>query len=205
LLKNLWPNLAKGATGFLIGLVFWWALSNPYARLLAALSEPLIRAAESPAVTRVIPEGAELTIDRTDFPRSSPRPGLLMMDLTSNIILLTTLFAVNRRPLSDQNVSRLLLACLVLVVVHVAAVVINVQSIYALRLGPWSERNYGAVARNFWGAAAHFYTIIGSFGASFALWWFFRPALTAALRQPSHRRLRFGEAGAGRVMRRTRA
>jgi hypothetical protein len=118
-----------------------------------------------------MPDGTELTIDRTDFPRASPRPDLLLMDLTSNIILLTTLFAVNRQPLSDRNVSGLLLASLVLVVVHVAAVVMNVQSIYALRLGLWSERNHGSVARNFWGAGAHFYSVVGTFGAGFALWW----------------------------------
>lgn len=180
MLKNLWPNLAKGATGFLLGLVFWWALSSPYARLLASLSEPLIRIAERPPVTRLIPRGTELTIDRTDFPRASPRPGLLLMDLTANIILLTTLFAVNRQPLSDRNIRGLLLASLVLVVVHVAAVVMNVQSIYALRLGPWSERNYGSVARNFWGASAHFYSLIGAFGAGFALWWLFRPSSVPA-------------------------
>jgi hypothetical protein len=174
--KNLWPSLAKGATGFLLGLAFWWALSPPYARLLGSLSEPLIHIGEHPPVTRLIADGTELTIDRTDFPRSSPRPGLTLMDLTANVVLLATLFAVNRRPLSDRNVAGLLLASLVLVVVHVAAVVANVQSIYALRLGPWSERNYGPVARNFWGAGAHFYSLIGSFGAAFALWWLFRPS-----------------------------
>jgi hypothetical protein len=188
LLKDLWPNLAKGAAGFLLGLVVWWALSSPYARLLASLSEPLIRMAERPPVTRVIPDGTELTIDRADFPRASPRPSLLLMDLTANIILLTTLFAVNRRPLRDRNVLGLLLASLALVVVHVAAVVTNVQSIYALRLGPWSERNYGAVARNFWGAGAHFYSVVGSFGAGFALWWLFRPSQASASNQRTPRR-----------------
>jgi type IV secretory pathway VirB3-like protein len=143
---------------------------------LATLSEALIRVTERPPVTRLIATGTELTIDRSDFPRASPRPGLRLMDLTFNIILLTTLFAADRRPLSDRNVGGLLLACLVLVLVHVAAVVVNVQSIYALRLGAWSQRNYGVVARNFWGAAAHFYSLVGVFGASFALWWLFRPS-----------------------------
>jgi len=175
LLKNLWPNLAKGATGFLLGLVFWWGLSSTYARVLASLSEPLIRMTERPPVTRLIPRGTELTVDRADFPPASPRPGLLLMDLTANVILVTTLFAVNRKPLRDRNIFGLLLASLVLVVVHVAAVVFNVQSIYALRLGPWSARNYGPVARNFWSAGAHFYSLIGAFGAGFALWWLFRP------------------------------
>jgi hypothetical protein len=188
LLKNLWPSLVKGATGFLIGLAFWWAFSVPYARLLAALSEPVIRIAERPPVTRLIPAETEMTIDRTDFPRASPRPGLRLMDLTFNILLLTTLFAVNPQPLSTRNISGFLLAGLALVLVHVAAVVANVQSIYALRLGPWSERHYGAVARNFWGAAAHFYTVVGVFGAAFALWWLFRPPSALSSKRPSQRR-----------------
>ena len=53
--KNLWSPLAKGAAGFLAGLVLWFALSTPYARLLASLSEPLVRVAEKPSVTRLIP------------------------------------------------------------------------------------------------------------------------------------------------------
>jgi hypothetical protein len=187
--KDLWSNLAKGAAGFLLGLVFWWALANPYARLLATLTQPLIRIAERPAVTRLIADESQLTIDRDDFPRSSPRPALTLMDLTANIILLTTLFAVNKRPLSDRNIRGFLLAALALVVVHMAAVIVNVESIYALRLGPWSERNYGAVARNFWGAGAHFYSLIGVFGAGFALWWLFRPSLDSTLvKEPVKRR-----------------
>ncbi|MGZ8869048.1 MAG: hypothetical protein ACXW2P_11955 [Thermoanaerobaculia bacterium] len=140
---------------------------------------------ERPAVTRLIPKGSELTIERSDFPPGAPRPGLALMDLTFNIILLTTLFAVTRRPFSDRNILGLLLASLSLVIVHVAAVVTNVHSIYALKLGPWSEANYGAVARNFWGGGAHFYTVIGVFGAGFALWWLFRPPASHPDVQPT--------------------
>ena len=174
--KNVWPLLAKGAAGFLAGLVLWWALSAPYARLLAAVSGSLMRMAERPPVTRLSADGTELVIDRDDFPRASPRPGLLLMDLTANVIVLTALFAAARHPLNDRNVWRLALAALSLVAVHVMAVVFNVQAIYALRLGAWSARNYGPVARNFWGAGAHFYSLVGVFGAAFALWWLFRPS-----------------------------
>jgi hypothetical protein len=173
--KNLWPSLAKGAAGFLAGFILWWALSSPYARFLASVSETLMRFAERPPVTRLAADGTELAIDRDDFPRASPRPGLLLTDLTANIIVLTTLFAVARHPLSDRNIVGLLLASLSLVVVHVIAVIVNIQSIYALRLGAWSERNYGPVARNLWGAGAHFYSVVGVFGTAFALWWLFRP------------------------------
>jgi hypothetical protein len=174
--RNLWPSLAKGAAGFLAGFILWWALSSPYARFLASVSESLLRFAERPPVTRLAADGAELVIDRDDFPRASPRPSLLLMDLTANVIVLTTLFAVAPHPLNDRNIVGLLLAGLCLAVIHVLAVIVNVQSIYALRLGAWSTRNYGPVARNLWGAGAHFYSVAGVFGAAFALWWLFRPA-----------------------------
>jgi len=173
--KNLWPILAKGAAGFLIAVVLWWALSAPYARLLAAVSGSLMRMTERPPVTRLSADGTELVIDRDDFPRASPRPALLLMDLTANVILLTTLFAAARHPLNDRNIGRFFLAALCLIAVHVMAVVFNVQAIYALRLGAWSERHYGPLARNLWGAGAHFYSVAGVFGAAFALWWLFRP------------------------------
>lgn len=188
MLKSLWPSLAKGTVGFLIGLAFWWAFSAPYGRMLAAVSEPLIRIAERPAVTRLIPVGTEMTIDRSDFPPASARPGLRLMDLTFNIVLLTTLFAASPQPFSNRNVTGFLLASLVLIPVHVAAIVVNVQSIYALQLGPWSERHYGPLARNFWGAAAHFYNLVGVFGAAFALWWLLRPSSVPLSKRPSHGR-----------------
>jgi hypothetical protein len=168
-------KIAKGAAGFLFGLLVWWALSAPYARLLAFLAEPLLRLGERPPVTRLIANERELTVDRSDFPRASPRPGLRLADLTANLILLTTFFAVSRRPWNDRNVRGLAVSGLLLVAVHVAAVVVNVESIYALRLGPWSAVHYGAVSRNVWAAAAHFYSVVGIFGAPFALWWLFRP------------------------------
>lgn len=167
--------VAKGAAGFLLGLTVWWGLSEPYTRVLAAASEPLIRLTESPPVTHLLPAGTELTIDRDDFPRSSPRPALRTMDITFNVILLMTLFAATARALRDRNVFGFLGASAALVFVHVAAVVANVQSIYALRLGRWSDVHYGPVAQNFWGAAAHFYSLVGVFGAAVALWWLFRP------------------------------
>jgi hypothetical protein len=167
--------LAKAAAGFVAGVVLWWTLATPYTVLLATIAQPLIRMFERPVVTRLIADGTEMTIDRADFPPSSPRPALEVMDLTANVILLTTLFAANPRPVRDRNIRALFFACLSLVPVHVLAVIVNVQSIYALRLGPWSAANYGAFARNFWGAGAHFYTLIGAFGAAFALWWLFRP------------------------------
>jgi hypothetical protein len=159
---------ARSTLGLLFGLAVWWGFSEPYNRFLAYLTEPLLRIAE-PA-TRLIPSEGEMTIDRTDFRSGSPRPALATSELTVNLVLLAALFAMNRKPLSNANVWAFLIASCILVVVHIAAVITNVESIYALQLGPWSQRHYGTLARNFWGAAAHFYTLVGSFGSAFVLW-----------------------------------
>src|SRR5258708_3536839 len=157
-------------------MALWIALSAPYGRLLTTLSEPLIRMTERPPVTRLIVNGDSMTIDRSDFPRSSPRPALAFVSVASNFILLITLFAVNPVVFGDRNVRAFLLAALALVPIHIGAIVANIESIYAVRLGAWSALHYGAVARNFWGVAAHFYSVVGAFGAAAALWWLLRPA-----------------------------
>lgn len=174
--KRVWTLALKGTVGFLIGLAVWWGLSGPYTRLLCSVTEPLIRLTERPPVTRLLPREAEITINRTDFPPSSPRPALQTRAITDNFILLMTLFAASARVLSDRNVFGFAGASFVLGLVHVAAVVANVQSIYALRLGPWSAVHYSNAERNFWGGAAHFYTVVGVFATAFALWWLFRPS-----------------------------
>jgi hypothetical protein len=75
------------------------------------------------------------------------------------------------RPLSSGNFGRFWAAAALLWVVHVLALVVQVESVYATRLGPWSDAHYGAVARNLWAGGFHFYQIAGRFAAPFALWW----------------------------------
>jgi hypothetical protein len=160
---------SRAVLGLIVGLGLWWALRDPYNRVLVGVTAPLLRIFEP--VTRLVAVGDEITIDRTDFRSGSQRPALATSQLTVNFILLIALFAANRKPISDRNVAGFLIASVILMFVHVVAIIVNVESIFALRLGPWSERHYGAFARNFWSAGAHFYTLAGSFGAAFALWW----------------------------------
>jgi hypothetical protein len=140
----------------------------------------LLRAFESPAVTRLSASGGDIRVDRSDFPTGSPRPGLPAADLHFNFVLLAALFALAPRPLRPRPFARFWAAALVLWGAHVVALVFQVESVYATRLGPWSEAHYGAVARNFWAGGFHFYQIAGRFALPFVLWWWFgRPALGA--------------------------
>ena len=176
--KSLFRLGLKGAAGFLVALVVWSGLSAPYTRLLASLSESVIRLAERPPVTSITAKGTLMMVDRRDFPPSprSVRLAVESTDITFNFILLMTLFAASGRVLSDRNVFGFVGAAVALVFVHVAAVVAFVKAYYASSFGPWSALHYGLVARSIWGAAPYFYSVVGAHGFAFALWWLFRPS-----------------------------
>jgi hypothetical protein len=159
------------ALGFAAGLFFWFAFSGPYERGVAAVAQALLRGFERPAVTTLAAPGGEIRVNRSDFPASSPRPGLPTADLHFNFVLLAALFALGRNPLAGRNLLRFGLASAALFAIHVGALMFQVEALYATRLGPWSEAHYGAFARNVWAGGFHFYQIAGRFAAPFALWW----------------------------------
>lgn len=164
------------ALGFGAGLAFWLAFSGPYDRVLAWSAETAIRTVESSAATLLAASAGEIRVDRADFPPASPRPGLAGGDLHFNFVMLCALFALNRHPLSPRPFGRFWIAAALLALTHVAALVFQVEALYATRLGPWSEAHYGAFARNFWAGGFHFYLIAGRFAAPFALWWWLERA-----------------------------
>ena len=159
------------AAGFAAGLVSWLAFSGPYEKTVASTASVLIRTFESPSVTSLSAPGGEIRVDRSDFPPASPRPGLPAADLHFNFVLLAALFAFVPHPLEPRRFLRFWLAAAGLWAIHVLALVFQVESVYATRLGAWSEAHYGSFARNFWAAGFHFYQIAGRFAAPFALWW----------------------------------
>ena len=169
------------AAGFLAGLLLWWTGTPAYNRLLVAASEPALRLTERPAATRLYAEERRIVVDRADFASKSERPSLPGDDLTLNVILLLALSATRRRLFRDRGVLHLLAALGALGVTHVAAVVVAVKALYATQLGSWSAAHYGAVSRNLWVGAAHFYRVAGCWAVAFVLWWaVVRPGVSAA-------------------------
>ncbi len=188
-----WKRVLKGFAGFFVGLAVWLALSPPYNRAIAGASEAILRLAESPSVTRLRPEETEIIVDRDDFPPRSARPGVPLQDLTFNIILLVTLFASSAETFSNRNIVGFLFGCLILYATHVFGLIAAVQTIYALKLGAWSEAVYGPISRNFWSGFSHFYRLVGLYAFAFAIWWGLRPSES-----------RPAEANAGRKKKRRR-
>jgi len=154
--------------GFLAGLLVWLALSSPYERALAGSAGTVLRLFERPAVTRLEAAGGGIRIERKDFPPGSPRPVLPATDIHFNFVLLLSLFAIDP---PAARFGRFLSALILLFLIHITALIFQVQSVYAMALGPWSAAHYGPIARNAWAGGFHFYQIVGRFAAPFALWW----------------------------------
>jgi hypothetical protein len=161
----------RATAAFALALAIWFAFAAPYERTLAAAAELILRAFERPAATSLAASGGEIRVERADFPPDSPRPGLPAADLHFNFALLAALFALAPRPLRSANFGRFWIAAALLWIVHVTALLFQVESVYATRMGPWSQEHYGTVARNVWAAGFHFYQILGRFAAPFVLWW----------------------------------
>jgi hypothetical protein len=178
--------------GFVAGVLLWLVLSPAYERTLAAVGQTLIRLTEWPAVTRLEARSGEILVERADFPPAAPRPGLPAADLHFNFVLLVALFGLAPKPWRGEWIARFAIAAVALWLVHLTAVVFEVRSVYATRLGAWSVAHYGAVARNFWAGGFHFYQVAGRFAAPFAIWWPFarvdRAARADAPRQARPRR-----------------
>ncbi|MEO8056051.1 MAG: hypothetical protein ABI768_12915 [Acidobacteriota bacterium] len=136
-----------------------------------------MRLLERPAATRLYAEGTRVVIDRADFTSRSDRPALPADDLTFDVIILLTLAAATPGLFRDRAMKGLGISLLALFALHVVALVVAVESFYAMKLGAWSAATYGPFARNFWATAAHFWRLAGCFAAPFVLWWLFiRPA-----------------------------
>ncbi|HUO85082.1 MAG TPA: hypothetical protein VM534_08210 [Thermoanaerobaculia bacterium] len=185
-----WKPALKAFGGFIAGLALWWGIGPTYNGVIARAAEPLIHFGEADNATRLRTEERLIIVDRIDFPRRSSRPTIPFDDRSFNIILLIALFAGSPQTFSTRNVTRFLLASLILFLTHVAALVVSVQSIYAIKLGAWSAAHYGPFARNFWTGLEHFYRVVGMYGIAFGIWWPLRDEAGAVRRAPRPRKRR---------------
>jgi len=164
-------TIARLALGFAAGLALWFGFREAYERPLAAAAQSVLRAFERPPATTLSARAGEILLDRSDFPPDSPRPGLPADDIDFNFVLLTALFALQPRFFEGRVLLRSIAALALLFLVHVAAIVWQVQSVYAMNLGEWSAAHYGRAARNLWAGGFHFYLVAARFAAPFAIWW----------------------------------
>jgi hypothetical protein len=162
----MWPRVLRFVLALIVAAVVWYNLTTPYDRFISAAATPLVkidprfRGAHLAAEERII-----------KVTGSVPAANIPADQLTYNVILLVALFASNRRPLRDRNVVAFLVSTGVVIVLHVIAVLLSVESTYAVQMGAWSNAHYGTAGYYFWMYAEIFYRLVGMFGAVFACWW----------------------------------
>jgi len=128
---------------------------------------------ESPDITTLRLKGREVLVFARDAGSRANRPGIPLYDLTFNVVLLTTLFASNRRWFETRNVVGFILSLLLLMSSHLFALIAYVQDVYASGLaGP---RQVSPAARSLWSYAVYFYRLVGQFAIPLILWWGFTP------------------------------
>jgi len=167
----MWPRVLRFIAALIVAAVAWYHLTPLYDRFLAAAASPLIRVDRRFRDARVFAAERIISV-RAKEKRSDLPPADIPADqLTYNVILLMALFASNRKPLGDRNVVGFLTSTAIVVVLHIVAVLLSVESTYAVRMNEWSAAHYGTVARTFWLYAEIFYRLVGMFGVVFVCWW----------------------------------
>jgi len=163
----MWLRVLRFVAALIVAAWTWYNLTPLYDRALAAVASPLLKidrrfeGAEVVAVDRMIRVGG-FVVPYADIPADQ---------LTYNVILLAALFASNRGPLRGRNVRAFLLSLAIVVVLHVAGVLLSVESTYSVRMGAWSAERYGTVARYLWLYSEIFYRLVGMFGVVVLCWW----------------------------------
>ena len=162
----MWLRALRFVVALIVAAILWYNLTPLYDRLLAAAATPLIKIDSR---LRVIQLDADDRIIKVTG--NMPAADIPAGELTYNVILLVALFASNRRPLRGRNVRAFLVSMLIVAALHVVAVLLSVESTYAVRMGSWSAEHYGAAGHYFWLYAEIFYRLVGMFGAVFVCWW----------------------------------
>lgn len=167
--------LLRGLVGFALGFALWAGLTEPYNRLVAVSAEGVVRLFEVPNRTELRADGKQVVIYRSDVPAGSKRPGIPLHDLTFNVILLTVLFALDRRPFSNRNVGMYVVSLLILFPTHVFALIAWVQDLYASGFGGAISARYSDLEKSVWTNSILFYRVVGQFGIPLILRWSLTP------------------------------
>jgi hypothetical protein len=154
--------------GLALGIAIWWIAAPAYNQILAPATQLLLHADLRFAAAVLLPR------ERTIFVTSAKPLQTATMpadQLTYNIILLLALFASNERPWRIQNLRALTISLPILFASHCVALLISIESTYAVRQGVWSDQHYGDAAANFWLRSELVFRIVGMFGIVFVAWW----------------------------------
>jgi hypothetical protein len=146
--------LRNGAIA-LPAVVAVWLLATPfYNTFLRHAAERLVRLAERPPVTRLMPRDRHhLVLARADL-RGALRT-TRVTDVHFPLVLLALLFLATPGIPTRRRLETLGWALLAAAFFHVVSLAAWVQFVYATQLGSWSAAHYGPASRNLLGLAKH--------------------------------------------------
>ena len=161
------PKGLRFSAGLVIGAVLWWYATPAYDTLLAVASTPLVHLDHRYRTASLLATGRSIRVTGRSIP-----PATVPVDqYTASGVLLLALFAMRRDLFHDRGIRAFAFSLLVVAVMHTLAVVIGMESTYAVRTPDWGDRNYSGTAQDFWQAAEFVYRIGAMFAVPFACYW----------------------------------
>lgn len=158
-------KLVRFAAAFIAGMMLWWYATPHYNAFLARAAEPLVR------IDRRL-RSADLTaVGRSVVVTGLPTARIPADQLTYNVVLFVALFATIPVLFRKRAMKMFVICIAILVVTHIIALAVSVESTCATQLRDWSESRYPDGEQDFWTATEYVYRLAGMFGISFALWW----------------------------------
>lgn len=158
-------KLVRFAAAFIAGMMLWWYATPHYNAFLARATEPLVR------IDKRL-RSADLTaVGRSIVVTGLPTARIPADQLTYNVVLFVALFATIPALFRKRAMKMFAICIVILVITHIIALAVSVESTCATQLRDWSESRYADGEQDFWTAAEYVYRLAGMFAISFALWW----------------------------------
>lgn len=153
-----------------VAAALWLALKRPYNVALCWVTENAARQMEYPQASLVEADGDYALISRSDMRAGSGRLRFSLTQIQFNLIPLLALVLALPASLRRKGWQQLLMAVALLAISHLIGLYLQLKCFYAFSLGAWSEANYGAFARNFYGGLRYFFDIPVTFCLPLLLW-----------------------------------
>lgn len=154
----------------ILALMAWILLRSVLDSAVCGFSQILVRAFESPRVSRLAVVDHRAEIRRADFRTDSAIPTVALTEIHFNTAVLLALFLSLRRPLSKRQLGRLTAGWSILFFSQFFNLAIHVKFLYASAMGEYSLQHFSDLSRNFYGLLQLTGDLPVRFSLPFVIW-----------------------------------